>query len=227
MALEKELGRLASECPEEELDLARELLEKHGAEGLVAALVRQIKSRWPAPEDLPLSAGMAERPTQGGKERSPRPFERNGKQPFGKRDRGFDRADRGFDRGADRGAERRFVPTLRAEGEEGFRADRRPQDGAPRRPYDERGPRPDRPQRSNPGAVWFRVNVGRAAQADPRWLVPMICRRGHIGKQEIGKIQILPKETRFEISPQAASHFDHWSRQPDQKDPNIRFEPVA
>lgn len=237
-ALEKELSKLASECPEEELDLARELLEKHGAEGLVAALVRQIKSRWPAAEDLPLSAGMADRPVASGKEKPQRPFgDRGGKAPFGRRERGFERgADRGFERGADRGhggergAERRFVPSLSPD-EGAFRpsdADRRPRDFAPRgRGPDDRQERGPRPQRGNPDAVWFRVNVGRAAQADPRWLVPMICRRGQIAKAEIGRIQILPRETRFEISPQAASHFDHWSKQPDHKEPNIRFEPVA
>lgn len=223
LALEKEFSKLAADNAEDELDLARELLEKHGAEDLVAALVRQIKSRWPAPEDLPLSAGMADKPTHTGKERPQRPFGERSPRPFGRKERVERTGDRGM------GAERRFVPSLSAETEGNFRPDdRRSREPAPRpRGTDDRGPRPDRPQRGTPGAVWFRVNVGRVAQADPRWLVPLICRRGQIGKAEIGKIQILPRETRFEISPQAASHFDQCSRQPDQKEPNIRFEPVA
>jgi ATP-dependent RNA helicase DeaD len=55
--------------------------------------------------------------------------------------------------------------------------------------------------------VWFRMNVGRQQNADPRWLLPVICRRGHVTKKEIGAIRILDRETRFEISQEAAERF--------------------
>ena len=37
--------------------------------------------------------------------------------------------------------------------------------------------------------MWFRMDVGRRQNADPRWLLPLICRRGHITKAEIGAMR--------------------------------------
>jgi len=77
--------------------------------------------------------------------------------------------------------------------------------------------RPNRPQFSPPPAfergvdgepVWFRIDVGRMRNADPRWLIPVICDRGGITKAEIGAIRVLPRETRFQIYAHAAEHFD-------------------
>ena len=53
--------------------------------------------------------------------------------------------------------------------------------------------------------MWFTINVGRSKNADPKWLIPLLCRRGDITKRAIGKIQILARETRVEIAPDAAS----------------------
>src|SRR3546814_3369932 len=47
--------------------------------------------------------------------------------------------------------------------------------------------------------VWFRMNIGRNNNADPRWLLPLLCRRGHITKHEVGAIRIFDRETRLEI----------------------------
>jgi ATP-dependent RNA helicase DeaD len=55
--------------------------------------------------------------------------------------------------------------------------------------------------------VWFRMSVGRSQNADPRWLLPLICRRGHITRNEIGAIRIQPSETLFEIPAALASRF--------------------
>jgi ATP-dependent RNA helicase DeaD len=73
------------------------------------------------------------------------------------------------------------------------------------------------------GMVVFRMNIGRAANADPRWMIPVICRRGGITKNEIGAIRILDTETHFEVAAHAAEGFAAQARQPDTKDPNIRF----
>lgn len=48
--------------------------------------------------------------------------------------------------------------------------------------------------------VWFRLDVGRNKNADPKWLIPLICRLGNITKKEIGAIRTFPDETRFEIA---------------------------
>ncbi len=55
--------------------------------------------------------------------------------------------------------------------------------------------------------VWFRLNVGRRRNADPKWLIPLICRLGDITKQEIGRIRVFDEETKFEIVPNAAATF--------------------
>ena len=57
------------------------------------------------------------------------------------------------------------------------------------------------------GAVWFRLPVGRASNADPKWLLPMICRRGHVTKKDIGQIRVFDRETKFEIAAEAADRF--------------------
>ena len=55
--------------------------------------------------------------------------------------------------------------------------------------------------------VWFRLSVGRKHQAEPRWLLPMLCRAGHITKRDIGAIKIHGEETHVEFTPEAAQKF--------------------
>jgi ATP-dependent RNA helicase DeaD len=62
-------------------------------------------------------------------------------------------------------------------------------------------------QRGAMKSVWFRLDVGRQKNADPKWLVPMICRKGNVTKQDIGAIRIFDDETRFEIGEHAAERF--------------------
>ena len=57
-------------------------------------------------------------------------------------------------------------------------------------------------------AVWFRMDIGRRQNADPRWLLPLLCRRGHITRNEVGAIRIGPGETRFQIPLAIAGRFD-------------------
>jgi ATP-dependent RNA helicase DeaD len=88
------------------------------------------------------------------------------------------------------------------------------------------GDRPTRPPPPRMRSVWFRMNVGRDANADPKWLVPLICRRGRVDKSEIGAIHIEEGETHFEIAEHAADRFADSVRRPDRKDPRIRFQLV-
>ena len=55
--------------------------------------------------------------------------------------------------------------------------------------------------------VWFRMDVGRRQNADPRWILPLLCRRGHITKNEIGAIRIAPFETWFQVPSAIAGKF--------------------
>jgi ATP-dependent RNA helicase DeaD len=76
------------------------------------------------------------------------------------------------------------------------------------------------------GSVWFRANIGRKKNAEARWLLPMICRRGGIDKGDIGAIKIMDTTTEFEISERVAESFAVKIKRPDKED-NIRLEPMA
>jgi ATP-dependent RNA helicase DeaD len=54
---------------------------------------------------------------------------------------------------------------------------------------------------------WFSLNIGREQKADPKWLVPLICRLGQVQKRDIGAIRIFARDTRFAISAQARAGF--------------------
>ncbi len=88
-----------------------------------------------------------------------------------------------------------------------------------------RGPRPARP--GPPAqATWFRISIGREKKADPKWILPLLCRRGGVTRDEIGKIVILASETRFEVATGAAARFAAASRVPDPRAPGVRIEPT-
>lgn len=85
-------------------------------------------------------------------------------------------------------------------------------------PGDNRGSRSDfreakplrRKEHSDAGPrdfTWFRLDIGRKNNADQKWLLPMICRRGHVTKPDIGAIRINENETRFEIANHMAEKF--------------------
>ncbi|MCF2869534.1 DEAD/DEAH box helicase [Octadecabacter sp. G9-8] len=56
-------------------------------------------------------------------------------------------------------------------------------------------------------SVWFSLAGGRATGADPRRLLPMLCKMGNITKDDIGAIRIQPKESMFEIRDTAVDGF--------------------
>jgi ATP-dependent RNA helicase DeaD len=92
------------------------------------------------------------------------------------------------------------------------------------------GPRPKPGKASRhgmaEGSVWFRAAIGRKKNAEARWLLPMICRRGGIDKHDIGAIRIMDTTTEFEISKAAAESFAAMIKRPDKED-NIRIEALA
>jgi len=54
---------------------------------------------------------------------------------------------------------------------------------------------------------WFRLNVGRTKNADPKWLLPLICRLGQVTRKDIGAIRIFEHDTRFELVAGAVDGF--------------------
>jgi ATP-dependent RNA helicase DeaD len=75
-------------------------------------------------------------------------------------------------------------------------------------------------------SVWFRAAIGRRKNAEARWLLPMICRRGGIDKRDIGAIRIMDTTTEFEISERVAESFAAKVKRPDKED-SIRIELMA
>lgn len=48
-------------------------------------------------------------------------------------------------------------------------------------------------------SAWFSVSVGRSQRAEPRWLLPMLCKAGGLTKDDIGAIRIQESETFVEV----------------------------
>jgi len=89
--------------------------------------------------------------------------------------------------------------------------------------------RPDGPRPGFEDTLWFRMDIGRRHNADPRWLLPLLCRRGHITKSEIGAIRIAAGETMFEVPRAAAGRFMQAVRRTatdEDGEGGVRIEPV-
>ena len=65
----------------------------------------------------------------------------------------------------------------------------------------------ERPDTRFQNGDWFVISVGRKQRAEPRWLLPLICKAGGVTKSAIGSIRILDTETRFEVAPDQADAF--------------------
>ncbi|HET7754466.1 MAG TPA: helicase-related protein, partial [Anaeromyxobacteraceae bacterium] len=155
--LAAEIAALAGEASEEELAVARRLLDDRAPLLVAAALVRRERARLPAPEELPETARSS-----------------------------------------------RELPVSR-------------------QPRQARGAKPAPVS----DGVWFRIGIGREKNADPKWILPLICRRGDVTRDQIGKIVVMPRETRFEIAAGAAPAFAKAARRPDPRMPAVRIEPLA
>jgi ATP-dependent RNA helicase DeaD len=99
-------------------------------------------------------------------------------------------------------------------------------DNAPRGGPDE-GPR-DRADFDD--ALWYRMDIGRQHQADPRWILPLLCRRGHVSRNQIGAIRIMPTETWFQLARPAEAKFreavKRTANPASEDEAGIRIEPA-
>ncbi|GAA0486888.1 hypothetical protein GCM10009096_32140 [Parasphingorhabdus litoris] len=68
-------------------------------------------------------------------------------------------------------------------------------------------PAPGGPRPGFEDTVWFKMDVGHNQRADARWILPVLCRRGHITKNEIGAIRINGDDTLFEIPRRVVDKF--------------------
>ncbi|MEM7640597.1 MAG: DEAD/DEAH box helicase [Pseudomonadota bacterium] len=71
-------------------------------------------------------------------------------------------------------------------------------------------PRPERREHGGrrgsdfPDGEWVKLGVGRKKKADPKWLIPMLCKSGGFSRNSIGAIRIDPDATYVELKPEAA-----------------------
>jgi len=84
-------------------------------------------------------------------------------------------------------------------------------------------PRPAVTREQFQSAVVFRVSAGHEQRVEARWLLPTICDRGGITKNEIGAIRIGKTSSVFEIAPRAAGAFEAASAKVDPENPRMLF----
>lgn len=68
-------------------------------------------------------------------------------------------------------------------------------------------PRVRQPRTSLADSVWFSLSVGRKQNAEPGWLLPLLCNGGELTKAEIGAIRVRPDQTFVEIDAESADRF--------------------
>jgi ATP-dependent RNA helicase DeaD len=210
---------------EDDLVGAKALQEARSADEIAVALLRMHRASLPAPEELAEDRGPPRRDNSvGDRPRFNDRAERGDRPSYGR-----DRSERSAPVGERQG----YIARPFAErSNEGRSASERVQgdsmhERAPYRPAErserneaprtsgysdrfsdrtERAPRPSRYQDDRP-MVWFRLNIGRERNADPKWLLPLICKAGGVTKSEIGSIKIADRDTRFEIIAEIADQF--------------------
>ena len=74
--------------------------------------------------------------------------------------------------------------------------------------------------------LWFTMDIGRRQQADPRWILPLICRRGHVTRNAVGAIRIGPNETAFQIPRPMAAQFLATASRTGTGDDDVRIRPL-
>jgi ATP-dependent RNA helicase DeaD len=200
-----EIGALTGDLADEDRAVARSLLGAHSAEDLVAALVHLRREARPAPEELTVPISMRPR--------------REAPPPRARAERPAPREQAAREHAPREHAPREHAPREHAPREHAPR-EQAPRDHTPRERAPEREAAPERE------GTWFTINVGRYKRADPKWLIPLLCRRGGVTKRDIGRIQVLARETRVEIATDVSERFAEAVRRPDPKDPSIHIEPL-
>ena len=99
--------------------------------------------------------------------------------------------------------------------------------GPARENWEPQAPREPRAPRTDFGneATWFRLDIGRKKNADPKWMLPMLCRKGGIDRQDIGAIRIFDNETKIEIASGVAEEFSTNFRKPGGD--NLRIDRIG
>jgi ATP-dependent RNA helicase DeaD len=166
---------------DDDLAMADELLKTHSPRQMAAAFVKMYRAGLPSPEDIEDEPFQRDsRPPRDHKPRNDRPGNERPRHDGPRESREHKpREDRGPRERPHKTSDRQYAPTH------------------------ERGAAPG--EMAN--GVWFRLNVGRERNADPKWLLPEICRQGEVTKKDIGAIRVFEMETLFQIDPATAPKF--------------------
>ncbi len=68
-------------------------------------------------------------------------------------------------------------------------------------------PRERTPRQDFAESVWVSLSVGRKQNAEPRWLIPLLCNGGDITKADLGTIKMQQTETFVELNAEQADAF--------------------
>ena len=166
---------------EEDLAIADALLQQHSARDVAAAFVKMCRAKLPAPEEIEEDTPREERPRQRDHQRD-QARDNSGREP------------------------REHSPREHKPRDQGSRDQGSRNQGS--RDQERRAPRERGPRSSDmTDGVWFRLNVGRGRNADPKWLLPEICRQGELTKKDIGAIKVFDTETLFQVDAKLAEKF--------------------
>ncbi len=72
--------------------------------------------------------------------------------------------------------------------------------------------------------VWFSLSLGHRQRAEPRWILPMICRAGHVTKKEVGAIKIFQNQLYFEIAGSHGARFSDVIKRDGSGEENVTIE---
>ncbi|MEI7933022.1 MAG: DbpA RNA binding domain-containing protein, partial [Alphaproteobacteria bacterium] len=169
---------LLEPASEDDLAMADALLQQKGPREIAAAFVKIYRSQLPPPEELEDDGAPTEHAPREHKPRAQGDTGR-GERPAHKQH---------GHQGEKRHGEKRHVQEPHG------------------RPAQRSGA-PGSTPRAMENGVWFRLNVGRGRNADPKWLLPEICRQGELTKKDIGAIRVFEMETLFQVAPEAAPKF--------------------
>ncbi|MGO9486015.1 MAG: DEAD/DEAH box helicase [Rhodomicrobium sp.] len=89
------------------------------------------------------------------------------------------------------------------------------------------GKRAETPRSDSEGGVWFKLSVGRKQRAEPRWVLPLICKAGGVTKRDIGAIKIFETESRFEVSAESARKFSQALARTGRREDSITITRVS
>jgi ATP-dependent RNA helicase DeaD len=101
----------------------------------------------------------------------------------------------------------------------------RGEQSAPEELLDVAQPESRKPRREDfADGVWFSLTVGRKHNAEPRWILPMLCRGGNITKRDIGAIRVQSTKSYVQLTADCVERFTAAIGPHRKLEDNVRIE---